>query len=85
MATNKTRIAFIDVNNAGPYGQNLVLEFDIYQDAIDYIETFCTALVALSTDWQWACYVYSYDNPSYYYYDQTDTLRRDDITFPNLI
>ena len=85
MATNKTRLAVMDVQGASPYQLSLVTEFEIYQDAIDYVETFGKQLASDSSDSSWYIYLLSYDNPSYVYYRSGASLAKSDFTFPNNI
>ena len=63
MATNKTRLIVSD----GTATPNLisVVEFDVYQDAIDYAQMVC--FISGYTYGKADCYVYvlSYDNTSY--------------------
>jgi hypothetical protein len=65
MATNKTRIIVTDATGAP--NMSTVMEFDIYQDAIDYVKATC---VSQGSVWGTSqCYIWllSYDNESYRY------------------
>ena len=85
MNTNKTRIAYYDNIASQPHQVVILNEFIIYQDAIDYIETYAKALVSFAGDSAWFLYVYSYDFPSYQYNEAGGELQKSVITFPSNI
>jgi hypothetical protein len=85
MATNKTRIAYYDYSTGIPYQVAIIKEFDIYQDSIDYVETFAKSLLTVAGSYSWIMYIYSYDNPSYSYLRVGDEIVKTTITFPNLL
>ena len=86
MATNKTRIVYFDITEDVPSQVILQTEFDIYQDALDYIESFATVLAGASAENNsWKIFVYSYDNTSYKYYKAGGAVTKATATFPENI
>jgi hypothetical protein len=85
MASNKTRLAYYDASTGTPHQIGMVYEFDIYQDAIDFAETFSNNLASSTTSYTWVIYLYSYDNVSYNYQKVGDEVIKSVITFPNLV
>ena len=83
MSTNKTRIGYYDISSTQPLQVAIVLEFDIYQDAIDYVETYAKLLI--SNNNAWYMYLFSYDNLSYKYYHSGGELQKEVVSFPNTI
>ena len=83
MATNKTRIAVLDYSTAQPAQSIMQTDFDIYAEAIDYVETTIALSLTLGALVGFVVYVYSYDNPSYQYLVNTGgTYTKTEITFP---
>lgn len=67
MATNKTRLAFYDHTSATPSLLSMTMQFDVYQDAIDYVETFLNTVKPLYNPAYIVVLLFSYDNTSYSY------------------
>lgn len=85
MATNKTRLSYYDYNNTEPYSADIFLEFDIYQDAIDYVETFCNRTKTIIGSQYYLILLFSYDNDSFSYLVNGATITKSEITFPELL
>ena len=86
MSTNKTRIAISDFSTAGiPFQFEIVLEFDIYQESIDYVETWLQDMISQVGNIYILVNIYSYNNDSIRYEANGTTITKADITYPNLI
>ncbi len=85
MNTNKTLIAIYDHSDDSPIYVNLKLEFEIYQDAIDYVETFANDANSNLGATNLKIYLYSYDFNSYSYWISGGTVTKSSITFPDLV
>jgi hypothetical protein len=83
MSTNKTRLVIMDRYSADPATITGVLEFDIYQEAVDYARTvaFRSGVDTLTSYATWV-YVYSYDNTSYQIVWDGSVLQMNEISFP---
>jgi hypothetical protein len=84
MATNKTRLFLYDNTGASPYSLNLVLEFDIYEDAIAYCDTLSSKLTA-TADYGFELYLFSNDNESYRYRIVGDEVQKSSTEFPVVV
>jgi hypothetical protein len=87
MAQNsKTRIVFSDYNDGtSPYGVFVQTEFDIYQEAIDYVETTIRNFNLLGQR-SIVFYVYNYNNPSYSFRLLSNgSVTKTEIVFPDLL
>lgn len=82
MASNKTRICYYDNTTSQPHQVVMATEFDVYQDALDYVLTIATLLVSKAGDGAWWIELYSYENTSYSYTESGGALQKSVITFP---
>ena len=84
MATNKTRCVFFDnAENETPYNLRTVLEFEIYQEAIDYCTTTIKDFTTFASARSFGFYIYSYENTSIRLYSNgSGVFESADITFP---
>lgn len=83
MATNKTRIVFYDNNTTAPQQVIMCTEFDIYQEALDYVNDVANLLAVSSAAGTWYIDVLSYDQVSWRYYELGSTVVRAEIEFPS--
>ncbi len=74
---------YVDRDGVFPYQVVLTTEFYIWQDAIDYIDTFSKELAVLGANSTWRLYLYSYDNTSYMYTEEGGSVTKTVITFPD--
>lgn len=87
MSTNKTRVAAVDRSNANPFAIVLQTEFDVYDEAIDYVETYTKLLSGIGVaSTAFDIYVFSYYNSSYKYtIDASGVAVKFEITFPQSV
>ena len=85
MATNKTRLFYADIDSGNPHSVLMVTEFDIYQEAIDYAEKIARSLAHYSSNNTWALYLFSYDNTSYRYLEESGEVVKSTTPFPDPI
>lgn len=85
MNTNKTVLAINDNSTNRPIQILLKLEFDIYEDAIDYVESYLKDTAAYYAASIVIIYLYSYDFTSYRYVSDAGTIVKSATAFPNLI
>jgi hypothetical protein len=84
MSTNKTRLAICDILGGSAYQISTQIEFDVYQEAIDYIETFLTNKPSNVQGVHF--WLFNYDRPSYLYkIDGSGDITKEEITFPDLL
>ena len=85
MNTNKTTLSIYNHISGSPFGVDLIMEFDIYQNAIDYVETFTQAANTTFGATFFMIYLYSYDFTSYSYYVNAGVVTKATIVFPRLL
>lgn len=84
--TNKTTLAIYDFNTANaPANSQIVTQFDIYQDAVDYVESFLKNSEEYFNSNGFGIYLFSYDYTSYRYYANAGTVTKTEIQFPDLL
>lgn len=82
MITNKTRLAFLDVGTSQPHQYDVVLEFDVYQEAIDYVET----AIMNTGGSQIQFLLFNYNNPSFQYsISSGGVISKVEIDFPQYV
>ena len=85
MATNKTRLFIHEpASSQGPYQS--VVEFDVYQDAIDYAKSVVVVVKTVSTaPYAIEVTVFSYDNPSYRFEWNGSDFYQIEVEFPTTV
>jgi hypothetical protein len=84
MSTNKTRIVVWDFQSGSSYQIVYQSEFEVYQEAIDYVETTLNNKPSNVGGIDFC--VFSYDRESFLYrVDGAGTITKDEITFPELL